>query len=163
MRSRLESFIDRVIAQRDLLDLACRDVAALPGPFVELGLGNGRTFDHLRARAPDRRIIAFDRKLAAHPRSVPPADDLVLGEIATTAADHARRQGPVAALVHADIGTSDPAIDAETRRWLPEVAAALARPGAVVLSGLDLSHRMLLPEPTPSSIAPGRYFRYRRA
>ena len=36
----------------------------MEGPVLELGLGNGRTFDHLRERLPGRRIVAFDRALS---------------------------------------------------------------------------------------------------
>src|SRR5690554_4093225 len=98
--SRLESAIRRLCAQRDIIDSIRAEVAAAPGPIVELGLGNGRTFDHLRERFPGRRIIAFDRAFAAHLASAPEPGDLVLGEIRETAA---RFAGLGAALVHADI------------------------------------------------------------
>ena len=70
--SRLESTIRRLSAQRDILDEICARLAGMNGPVVELGLGNGRTYDHLRQRLPERRIIAFDRALAAHRSSTPP-------------------------------------------------------------------------------------------
>ena len=79
--SRLESFIRRLTAQRDILDQVCAEVAKIEGPVLELGLGNGRTFHHLRERLPGRRIVAFDRALAAHSSSIPEAENLVLGEI----------------------------------------------------------------------------------
>ena len=84
--SRLESTIRRLSAQRDILDEICARLAGMNGPVVELGLGNGRTYDHLRQRLPERRIIAFDRALAAHRSSTPPEGDLVLGEIRVMAA-----------------------------------------------------------------------------
>ena len=43
--SRLDSFIRRLEAQRSCLETAVALVADLPGPILELGLGNGRTFD----------------------------------------------------------------------------------------------------------------------
>ncbi|TIS83279.1 MAG: hypothetical protein E5X00_05295, partial [Mesorhizobium sp.] len=46
--SRLESFIRRLTAQRDILDQVCAEVAKIEGPILELGLGNGRTFHPLR-------------------------------------------------------------------------------------------------------------------
>jgi len=118
--SRLDSFIRRVSAQRDVLDHVCTLLADLPGPVLELGLGNGRTFHHLREKLPGRRIVAFDRALGAHESSIPPEDDLVLGEISETAA---RFAGIGAALVHADIETNYADIDAQTARWLPPLAA----------------------------------------
>ena len=48
--SRLDSFIRRLQAQRACLDRAAELVRDLPGPVVEIGLGNGRTYDHLRRR-----------------------------------------------------------------------------------------------------------------
>ncbi|GLS17528.1 hypothetical protein GCM10007874_05430 [Labrys miyagiensis] len=157
--SRLDSFIRRVTAQRDVLDHVCTLLAALPGPVIELGLGNGRTFHHLREKLPGRRIIAFDRKLGAHESSVPPGEDLVLGEINETAA---RFAGIGAALVHADIETNYPDIDAETARWLPPLAASLLREGGIVASGLALSHPELAVLELPAGVPHERYFLYLR-
>ena len=62
--SRLDSFIRRVTAQRTVLDHVCGLVEALEGPVLELGLGNGRTYDHLRALFPGRDIYVFERTVA---------------------------------------------------------------------------------------------------
>ena len=67
--SRLESFIRRMSAQRDILDMVCRDMQLGDGPVIELGLGNGRTYDHLRERLPGRRIIAFASSVVSSPLS----------------------------------------------------------------------------------------------
>lgn len=158
--SRLDSFIRRLTAQRDLIDHIAAEVQSLDGPVMELGLGNGRTFDHLRERLPGRRIIAFDRALGAHASSMPGLDDLVLGEIRETAA---RFVGIGAALVHADIGTGYGDKDAVTLTWLPALAADLAAPGGLVASGLPLEHPALRPLPLPASVPIDRYFLYGRA
>ncbi len=50
------------------------------GPILEVGLGNGRTYDHLRDLFPRRDIYVFERQVAAHPDCVPPDDRLFLGE-----------------------------------------------------------------------------------
>ena len=65
--SRLDSFIRRLEAQRACLDRAAALVAGLAGPVLELGLGNGRTYDHLRALLPGRDIFVFERAVSAHP------------------------------------------------------------------------------------------------
>ena len=158
--SRLDSMIRRLIAQRDILNHVAGDLT-LPsdGPILEVGLGNGRTYSHLRDLFPDRRIIAFDRALNAHASSVPADGDLVLGEIAETAPAFA---GLGTALVHADIGTGYPDKDAVTLTWLPALAADLLRPGGIAVSGLPLADPRLLPLPLPDGIAPDRYFLYRR-
>lgn len=158
--SRLESFIRRMTAQRIVLDAVCLDIAGMQGPVFELGLGNGRTYDHLRERLPGRRIIAFDRALAAHPSSVPPEGDLVIGEIRHTAA---RFAGIGAALVHADIGTGIEELDLKTRQWLPGLAVSLLQPGGIAVSGLPLGHAALTPLPLCEGVQPGRYFIYRKA
>lgn len=157
--SRLDSFIRRVSAQRDVLDHVCDLIAGLPGPVLELGLGNGRTFHHLRERLPDRRIIAFDRALGAHRSSVPPEEDLVLGEIRETAV---RFIGIGAALVHADIETNYAEVDTQTMHWLPPLAADLLQPGGIVASGLPLQDSTLRHLDLPAGVPSGRYFLYRR-
>lgn len=157
--SRLESFIRRLTAQRDILDAICEEIAGMEGPVIELGLGNGRTFDHLREKLPSRRIVAFDRVLGAHQASTPPDGDLVLGEIRETAAAFL---GIDAALVHADIGTGYDDRDAETLAWLPELVVGLLQPGGMAMSGLALDHPALAPLPLPPGIPANRYFIYRR-
>ena len=161
--SRLDSFIRRLEAQRAALDWAAADSAARPGPVLELGLGNGRTYDHLRARLPGREIFAFDRALAAHPACVPPAPFLVLGELAETVPAFARRGLKPVALAHADLGSGDAAATAALARWLGPVLAPLLAPGAIVLSDQPLVAPRLVAERLPAAIAAGRYFAYRAA
>lgn len=157
--SRLDSFIRRLSAQRDILNQIAPQVAAVDGPVLELGLGNGRTFDHLRELLPGRRIVAFDRDVRCHAASRPPEDDIVLGEIAATARAWI---GSGAALVHADIGTGYDDKDALTLTWLPDLAAGALRPGGIAVSGLPLEHPDLAPLPLPQGVREGRYFIYRR-
>ena len=158
-RTRLESVIRRLTAQRDILDMVC--ASAIPdGPVLELGLGNGRTYDHLRARLPGRRIIAFDRALAAHKSSIPPESDLVLGEIRETAERFATAE---AALVHVDIGTGYEDKDARTLEWLPQLTVRLLKAGGIAVSGHTLVHAGLAPLPIPATVPQDRYFLYRRA
>jgi trans-aconitate methyltransferase len=156
--SRLDSVIRRLTAQRDILNHLAAEPAVPPGPILEIGLGNGRTYHHLRELFPARRIIAFDRALAAHATSTPAPCDLVLGEIAETAPAFA---GQGAAIVHADIGTGYPDKDAQTLIWLPGLVAALLAPGGYAMSGLPLDHPGLSALPLPPGIDSDRYFLYR--
>jgi S-adenosyl-L-methionine methyltransferase len=160
--SRLESFIRRLEAQRSSLDWAAAVIADMPGPVLELGLGNGRTYSHLRARLPGRRIFAFDRVLVAHPACVPPAAFLVLGELAVTLPAFARRGEAPAALVHADLGSSDVAATALLARWLGTALAPLLASGGLVLSDQRLEAEALASAALPAVIPAGRYFAYRR-
>ena len=101
--SRLDSFIRRMTAQRDILNqVASQSIIPSTGDIIELGLGNGRTYSHLREAFPERRILVFDRVLMAHPSCIPDTNDLVIGEIEQTARQYI---GGDAAMVHADIGS----------------------------------------------------------
>jgi hypothetical protein len=122
--SRLDSFIRRLCAQRDILNSITDDVTAIPGTIFELGLGNGRTYDHIRELFPDHRIIAFDRVTRSFESSTPHSDNLVVGEIRDTIRDYF---GIQAAFVHADIGTGHDNLDATTLTWLPDAVVSLYR------------------------------------
>jgi len=157
--SRLESFIRRMQAQRLMLDCACAAIADLPGPVLELGLGNGRTYHHLRERLPGRRIVAFDFKVTAQPDSVPSERDLVIGDIRETARAFV---GTSAALVHSDLGSGVDARDLQTLRWLTALVPMLLARGGLAVSDLALDDAKLEPLSLPDGVADERYFLYRR-
>lgn len=158
--SRLDSFIRRMTAQRDILNQVAADsLLPVSGDILELGLGNGRTYSHLRQLFPQRRILVFDRALMAHASCVPEADDLVLGEIAQTARAYS---GADAAMVHADIGSGSDEVDAGTLQWLPQLMADLLVSGGVAISGLPLQTDELTALPIPDGIDRNRYFLYRK-
>ncbi len=166
--SRLDSFIRRLQAQRAGLDWAIDAIRELPGPVLEIGLGNGRTYDHLRSRlGPGRAIFAFDRQLAAHPGCVPDRDHLMLGEFRDTLPGLARRLGPTAALVHADTGSGDEAASHAQAQWLAGMVDEVLAPGGIVVSDQDMVRNDGLPPawhpaPLPPDVQPGRYFIYRK-
>ena len=117
--SRLDSFIARMQAQRDCLNFLKPAVDRLDGPILEIGLGNGRTYDHLRDLFPARDIYVFERQVAAHPDCIPPDDRLFLGDADRSIPLAAAKLGATAALIHTDLGTGDHAAN---------VAIALDRP-----------------------------------
>jgi hypothetical protein len=160
--SHLDSFIQRLRAQRSCLEAAIALVSAVPGPVLEIGLGNGRSYDHLRSNLPGRDIFVFDRKLATHPDSTPPADRLLLGEFRDTLALAAARIGRPAALAHVDLGSGNPV----TRRAAASLIAAhlahLLAPGAIVASDQPLDNPDLVALPPPADVARDAYFLYRR-
>jgi hypothetical protein len=167
--SRLDSFIRRLQAQRACLDWAVEAIRSLPGPALEIGLGNGRTYDHLRSRlGQGRAIFAFDRQLAAHPACAPDRDHLMLGDFRDTLPAFARRLGPTAALVHADTGSGDEAASQAQAKWLAQVVDDVLAPGGVVVSDQDMARQGRLPPgwqaaPLPPDVQPGRYFIYGKA
>ncbi len=160
--SRLDSMIRRLEAQRACLDWAAEEIARLPGPVLELGLGNGRTYDHLRQRLPDRDIFVFDRQVNAHPDCVPDAEHLILGNIQETLPEVADRLGRTVALVHNDIGTGDAARNARMASQIGPLIASLVRPGGIILSDQPLPVASDWQEiATPDGVAAERYNLYR--
>lgn len=159
--SRLDSFIRRLEAQRACLDAAARAIAGLPGPVFELGLGNGRTFDHLRETCPDREIFVFERRVAAHPDCVPDADHLFLGDLKESLPAAESRFAGQVALVHVDIGSGDQAATREIAGFIAGRLPRFLRPGAMVASDQCLDGAGLPAAALPPGVEPGRYFLYR--
>ena len=160
--SRLDSFIRRLEAQRACLGLAASLVGDLGGAILELGLGNGRTYDHLRELFSDREIFVCERALAAHPDCIPPREHLFLGDMRDTLpAAQARLAGGVA-LAHLDPGTGDLAASRALARELAPLIVPLLRPGAVLVSEPAIEIPELAPLALPEGVAPGRYHLYRR-
>ena len=156
--SRLDSFIRRLEAQRACLGEAAKLVKDLDGVVLELGLGNGRTYDHLREICSDREIYVFDRQVLAHPSCIPPADHLFLGEITDTLAQALAKLGPRAALVHTDVGTGDQAANERLAATIAPMIRALMRPGGIVISDQPMIAPGLATVPLPEGVKPGRYF-----
>jgi len=160
--SRLDSFIRRLEAQRACLDFAARLVHGVEGDVLELGLGNGRTYDHLRQLFPDRKIYVCERRLAAHPDCVPPAEYLLLGDMRDTLRSAREPIAGQIALAHLDPGTGDLAASRALALELTPLIVPLLRCGAVLVSEPALaSDQLSLLEP-PESVAPERYNIYRR-
>ncbi|MFQ5954288.1 MAG: class I SAM-dependent methyltransferase, partial [Kiloniellales bacterium] len=132
--SRLDSNICRLQAQRACLNAAAAMIARLPGPVLELGLGNGRSYDHLREILPEREIYVFERQVAAHPSCIPDERHLVEGDFRETLPRQRVRLGARAALAHADFGTWDQARNRRLAAEITEPLAALMAPGGVIVS-----------------------------
>jgi hypothetical protein len=161
--SRLDSVIRRLRAQRACLNRAKDLIAGIPGPVLELGLGNGRTYDHLRSLFPDREIFVFDRQVAAHPDCIPDDEHMILGDIWETLPNALSRIGMPAALAHADIGTGDHAVNTRIAGFLGRTLPGLMAPGALILADRPLPMEEWREQELPSGVRRGRYFVYRRA
>ena len=159
--SRLDSFIRRLQAQRACLDLAACLVQELDGLVLELGLGNGRTYDHLRQLFPDRKIYVCERRVAAHPDCVPPAELLLLGDMRDTLRAAYGLLGRGVALAHLDPATGEGAASRALVAELTPLIVPLLRPGAVLVSEPAIDQVALMPLALPESVAPGRYNLYR--
>ncbi len=160
--SRLDVFIDRMVSQRACMNHAIAATAHLPGPIFELGLGNGRTYDHLREIAGGREIYVFERAVASNPASTPPPDRTILGDVMQTLPLALTRFGATASVIHADLGGHDLGRnDAFARRISPLIEPLLAVGGLMVSS--DRMYFDGLSEiALPTGAVPGRCFIYRR-
>jgi len=149
-------------AQRACIDFAARPGNAPEGPIFELGLGNGRTYDHLRERFPARDIYVFDRRMGAHADCIPDAEHMIMGDIMETLPRAVLRFRGRVAFVHSDIGSGDEARDrAAAARIAPLLAEAVA-PAGLVSSDQPLVIAGWQTLPLPPGIAESRYFLYRK-
>jgi len=159
--SRLDSFIRRLEAQRACLDLAAHLVRDLDGEVLELGLGNGRTYDHLRQLLPDRKIYVCERRVAAHPDCVPPTEFLILGDMRDTLRTACELLAGRVALAHLDPATGDVAASRALAAEVAPLIMPLLRPGGLLVSEPAIAHQELSTLALPESVAPGRYHLYR--
>ncbi|MDA0261875.1 MAG: hypothetical protein O3A21_06745 [Proteobacteria bacterium] len=159
--SRLVSFIHRITAQRACLNLAHHLVRDIPGPVLELGLGNGRTYDHLRLLFPERHIFVFERQIAAHPDCIPDDEHTILGDFRETVPNALARIGAPAAFIHGDFGSASQEKTAALAAWLGPQLIHLAAPGAIVATDQYLETRGLKQMPPPPGVGKDRYFMYR--
>jgi len=160
--SRLDSFIRRLTAQRTCLDAAVAAIAEKQGPAFELGLGNGRTFDHLRSRMPDREIFVFDRQVAAHPDSTPDAAHMIVGDFTETLPAAVERFGATVMLIHGDIGSGHADVDAALAESLAEPLSHLLAPGGLIVTDQPIPMKRLVALPLPSGVQTGRYHMMRK-
>lgn len=148
----------RLTAQIDGINWAAVQIADVQGDVLEMGLGNGRTYDHLRQEIPDRRIWVIDRILKCHPSCVPPESDFLEGE----AEDMLKRlaaSGHRMALAHYDFGYGVKEKDiAEGAKLSPFIAAVMA-PRGLILSQQPLTGFEQIRG--PNTIDPERYLFYR--
>jgi len=159
--SRLLSFIHRITAQRACLNRAHYMVRELPGPVLELGLGNGRTYDHLRLLFSDREIFVFERKIAAHPDCLPDDEHAILGDFRDTIPSALERIRAPAAFIHGDFGSANRKKTAALAAWLAPQLIPIAAPGAIVATDQYMKTQGLKRIVPPPAVVEGCYFMYR--
>ena len=158
--SRLDNVILRTFAQRACLSEAAFLVSKIDGPVIELGLGNGRTYDHLRLLLPDREIFVFDRKISAHPSCIPDDSHLFIGDFKDTLEKSVAHLRSPAALIHADLAGENKLKNEALAKWLGPVIRSLIVLGGVVVSDQKLDTSSLSSLDLPGGIQPNRYFMY---
>jgi hypothetical protein len=142
--------------------MAANWIRELEGEVLELGLGNGRTYDHLRELLPDRTIYVCERSVAAHPDCVPPPELLLLGDMRETLPSARASLTGRIALAHLDMGTGDFVSSKALADQLAPLILPLLRAHGVLVSEPALVLAELSTLPLPDGIDPGRYHLYRR-
>ena len=162
MLSRLDLFIDRMVSQRACLDFAIAETAAMGGPVFELGLGNGRTYHHMRRYVEGRDIYVFERAVASHPDSTPPEDKVILGDVRETLPASVQRFGPTASLIHADLGGHNREKNDIFARFVSPLIEPLLAPGGLMVSSDRMYFESLTELALPENAVAERCFIYRR-
>lgn len=160
--TRLDLFIARMVSQRACIDHAIELTADMSGPVFELGLGNGRTFDHIRDRISGRDILVFERTVASHPESTPTDEQLVLGDVFETLPRMLERLGPTVSFAHADLGGHNPKKNAGFARAVSPLIEAVMAPGGVMVASDRMYFDTLIELPRPEGAMPDRAFIYRK-
>jgi hypothetical protein len=159
--SRLEKLLYRLEAQQACLAWAFEDIKNKPGIVFELGLGHGRSFDHLRRNLPDRDIYVFERKPDNYPDCAPDAAHLILGELAATLPEAGRRFAGQVVLAHSDVGSFEAAHNRAMSELVSRHLPLALAPGAIILSDLPLAIAGAKPLPLPAGAREDRYYIYR--
>jgi hypothetical protein len=159
--SRLDSFIRRVTAQRDCLNWAGQAIRPIAGVVLEIGLGNGRTFDHLREILSEREIFVIERSPKPHPYCMPDEDHLLTGDLRDILQKRSGEFKNGVALVHSDIGTGDEEYGRVMANDLSRLLPPLMADDGIVVSDQALQHPSLTPISPPAGIPQNRYFIYR--
>ncbi len=157
---RLELMIARLVTQRACLGYAARALAGLDGPILEVGLGKGRTYDHLRTLFPGRAIHAFDRDIHAPGDCVPPDGLMHIGDFRETLPRAVGVIGRTAVLAHADIGTSKPDRDVGLATAIAPLLVQLVQSGGLVMTDREMSNPALCGRPLPPDAGDWPYYLY---
>jgi len=160
--SRLDVFINRMVSQRACLDFGIAATKGMPGPVFELGLGNGRTFDHMRANMPERDIFVFERKVESNPASTPTEEQTILGDVMETLPQALERFGATATLVHADLGGHNLEKNDIFARKVSPLIEPLMAVGGLMISSDRMYFDNLVEQPLPEGAIEGRCFIYKR-
>jgi hypothetical protein len=160
--SRLDKLLYRLEAQHAVLAWAFEQIAGRQGIVFELGLGKGRTFDHLRRHLPERQIWVFEREVDAIHDCVPDPAYLIEGDIAATLPAAAQRFSGQVVLAHSDVGSFEHARNVAMAKVVGAALPPALAPGGLVLSDLPLELHGTEPLALPAGARQDRYFIYRR-
>lgn len=161
MATRLEKTLYRLEAQYACITWALQQISGRPGAVFEIGLGLGRTFNHLRHHLPDRRIVVFERQVQSYPDCTPDPGQLVLGDLGDTLPAAARQFEGQVVLAHSDVGTFERDHNAAMAGLVGAHLPRALAPGAIVMSDLPLEMDGAQALDLPPGAREDRYYLYR--
>lgn len=161
--SMLDRFHFRLKSQHACFAWVFEQIKHMQGPIFELGLGKGRTYDHLRRNQPGREIFVFERDVRPMEGCLPPDPYLVRGDIEVNLPVYVNRFAGKVVLVHSDVGDTSPEHNRMMSELVPRIAPPALMPGGYILSDLDLELPRFERLPLPPEAVPGRYFVYRKS
>lgn len=157
--SKLDSFIRRLSTQIQCLNWASQQVCGIKGDILELGLGNGRTYDHLKLLFPKRKcFVAEVDETCIRQHSDIPRDNIILGDLRTTLP---QLNPGVFALIHCDIGGWDDTESEPTMRSIDQVLVNLLVQEGILVSSLPILYSTLA-ECQANCYFKKRYFVYKK-
>lgn len=160
--SRLDSFIRRMTAQRDCLNLAAELLVDKRGAVLEFGLGNGRTYDHLCSLFEKSDIYVFDRHVKAHEDCIPDSEHMVIGDFLDTVPEISDRIGEQAKFVHCDVGSGDKVASMALAQKVGDLLDGLIHRGGLIVSDQPIVKADWETLPLPAGIANRRIYIYRQ-
>ena len=161
--TRLDEFIVRMQAQRACIDTAAALTAGRSGPVLEVGLGNGRTYDHLRSRFGQRAIFVFDREVAAHPDCIPEPAFLRLGDFRVSLPMYLAEEQASAVFIHADVGSANRLKSTQLAADLAPTWLQILAPGGFLACDQPIALEGLQRLPLPAGMVADNYHFYCRA
>ncbi|PPR79380.1 MAG: hypothetical protein CFH01_00437 [Alphaproteobacteria bacterium MarineAlpha2_Bin1] len=159
--SRLDSAIRRLKSQKICLDFASSELSNISGVIVEIGLGNGRTYDHLRELFPKRKIYVFERDVNAHPDCIPPDDFLFKGDFNKTLIGLKDKIVEPIILIHFDIGSGYNSESNERASSLSFLLKDIIDRKGLIIGDQSLDKSHFLEISTPKGVDYAKYFIYK--
>ena len=158
--SRLDSAIRRLTSQKIALEWAARKAIRMNGVILERGLGNGRTYDHLREILPNREIYVFEREIAAHPDCIPEENFQFLGDFRDSLPRAKKRLGANSVLAHLDIGTGEKQASQQLAEQIGPLVLGLMKRESIIVSDQELTAWSYMRIDPPLNIPRDRIFIY---
>tara|TARA_Y100001933_G_scaffold60140_1_gene60265 strand:+ start:82 stop:495 length:414 start_codon:yes stop_codon:yes gene_type:complete len=136
------------------LDWSAKNIHKQRGVVLEFGLGNGRTFDHMRKLLPQRDI-------AAHPDCIPHPAFQFIGDFRDSIPRAIEQLGRSAALAHLDIGTGQKNTSLALASKITPCIEKLLCVNAIVVSEQEVERWRSYKLQLPAGISENRIHLYR--